>query len=72
VNATFINQSNGAVSYFFLFLISDYTQVDPRFPILAQWKSHYDIEKLLVEIRKELASPVNRKAPQPPEGATFQ
>jgi len=47
-------------------------QVDPKsLPILSNWKPVYDIEKVLSEIRKEMASAINRRTPQPPEGSTY-
>ncbi|KAJ7088860.1 UBC-like protein [Mycena belliarum] len=40
-------------------------------PVLATWSSRSSLETVLVEIRKEMASPSNRKLPQPPEGSMF-
>ncbi|KAJ7740804.1 hypothetical protein B0H16DRAFT_1566245 [Mycena metata] len=46
--------------------------VDPaRLPFLASWTRASSLEHVLVEIRKEMASPANRKLPQPPEGSMF-
>ncbi|KAJ7722683.1 UBC-like protein [Mycena metata] len=46
--------------------------VDPaRLPVLASWTRASSLEHVLVEIRKEMASPANRKLPQPPEGSMF-
>ncbi|KAJ6558987.1 UBC-like protein [Mycena sp. CBHHK59/15] len=46
--------------------------IDPaRLPVLAGWSRASSLETLLVEIRKEMASPSNRKLPQPPEGSMF-
>ncbi|KAJ7740789.1 hypothetical protein B0H16DRAFT_1566111 [Mycena metata] len=46
--------------------------VDPaRLPALASWARASSLEHVLVDIRKEMASPVNRKLPQPPEGSMF-
>eukprot|EP01027_Heterolobosea_sp_BB2_P001926 GEZU01002883.1.p1 GENE.GEZU01002883.1~~GEZU01002883.1.p1 ORF type:complete len:152 (-),score=30.18 GEZU01002883.1:165-587(-) len=43
-----------------------------RFPLLGSaWNSKYTIEKILQELRKEMASPANRKLPQPPENARY-
>jgi len=48
------------------------TQVDPRyFPMLASWRRQYTMEGILVELKKEMASPANRKLQQPPEGSTY-
>jgi ubiquitin-conjugating enzyme E2 variant len=47
-------------------------QVEPKhFPILANWKREYTMEKILIDLKREMASSHNRKLPQPPEGATF-
>ncbi|KAJ7675761.1 UBC-like protein [Mycena polygramma] len=46
--------------------------VDPtRLPVLASWSRASSLEHVLVEIRKEMATPANRKLPQPPEGSMF-
>lgn len=53
--------------------------VDPRngtvkasmFPVLSHWKRNYRIETVLTELRREMASPANRKMPQPSEGSSF-
>ncbi|KAG0623355.1 hypothetical protein M758_3G167900 [Ceratodon purpureus] len=46
--------------------------VDPRYsPMLANWRRQYTMEDILVELKKEMASPANRKLQQPPEGSTF-
>jgi len=58
VNMSSVNQSNGVV---------DAT----RFHVLAQWKNTYSLETVLTELRKEMASPQNRKLPQPHDGTTF-
>lgn len=53
-----VNQQNGTV--------------EPRsFPLLSNWNRNYTIETVLTELRREMASPANRKLPQPPEGSTF-
>lgn len=44
-------------------------RVDPsRFPVLLQWRREYTLETVLTELRREMASPANKKLPQPPEG----
>ncbi|KAJ7264384.1 UBC-like protein [Mycena rebaudengoi] len=54
------------------FVASTTGLVDPaRLAVLATWTRASSLETLLVEIRKEMASPANRKLPQPPEGSTF-
>lgn len=56
---------------FLLRLLSD-LQVDPRyFSMLAQWRREYTMESILTELKKEMASPANRKLQQPAEGSTF-
>ncbi|KAJ7467827.1 UBC-like protein [Mycena galericulata] len=58
VNLPFVSPTTGAV--------------DPaRLPVLASWSRASSLEHVLVEIRKEMASPTNRKLPQPPEGSMF-
>eukprot|EP01112_Ceratiomyxa_fruticulosa_P001549 TRINITY_DN11729_c0_g1_i1.p1 TRINITY_DN11729_c0_g1~~TRINITY_DN11729_c0_g1_i1.p1 ORF type:complete len:139 (+),score=18.34 TRINITY_DN11729_c0_g1_i1:175-591(+) len=58
VNMTCVDQANGTI--------------DPKnFPILINWNPKYTIETVLTEIRREMASPANKKLPQPPEGASF-
>ncbi|QPG75617.1 E2 ubiquitin-conjugating protein mms2 [Brettanomyces nanus] len=42
-----------------------------NFPILRNWKRSYSMEILLLELRKEMASSLNRKLSQPEEGETF-
>jgi ubiquitin-conjugating enzyme E2 variant len=47
-------------------------QVIPqKLACLANWRREYTLETILVEIRREMARPHNRKLPQPPEGSTF-
>lgn len=47
--------------------------VDSRgFSVLARWNRTYTMETVLVELRREMASSSNRKAPQPPEGSTYR
>jgi len=58
VNLPFVNQQNGKVDR-------------AKLPVLAQWTRQSTLETLLIEIRREMASPSNRKLPQPPEGSTF-
>lgn len=42
-----------------------------QFAPLANWRSEYTMENLLSELRRTMAQPLNRKLPQPPEGATY-
>ena len=47
-------------------------EVDPRsFAVLARWNRAYTMETVLVELRREMGAPGNRKTPQPPEGAMY-
>lgn len=47
-------------------------RVDPRrLAALATWNRNCGIENVLVAIRSEMASPNNRRLPQPPEGSNF-
>ncbi|KAG8860328.1 E2 ubiquitin-conjugating protein mms2 [Tulasnella sp. 330] len=47
-------------------------KVDPsKLGILGNWRNTNTMENILVELRKEMASPTNRKLPQPPEGSTY-
>ncbi|KAK1945639.1 putative ubiquitin-conjugating enzyme E2 variant [Phytophthora citrophthora] len=47
-------------------------RVDPRrLAALGSWHRNNGIENVLVAIRAEMASPTNRRLPQPPEGTNF-
>ncbi|KAJ1986928.1 E2 ubiquitin-conjugating protein mms2 [Dimargaris cristalligena] len=58
INLPCVNQENGVVN-------------PARLACLHGWKRNYTMETLLVELRREMAAPNNRKLTQPPEGATF-
>ncbi|KAF5389933.1 hypothetical protein D9757_003602 [Collybiopsis confluens] len=58
VNLPFVNQTNGDVDA-------------SKLPVLRDWNREKNLETLLVEMRREMASFNNRKLPQPPEGSTF-
>nr|CAB3453061.1 unnamed protein product [Digitaria exilis] len=46
--------------------------VDPKkFSVLANWQREYTMEYILTQLKKEMASPQNRKLVQPPEGTFF-
>ena len=48
-------------------------QVDPRaFPTLGAWRCTHTLERVLTDLRADMASPANRRLPQPPEGSTYQ
>ncbi|WVN87988.1 uncharacterized protein L203_103186 [Cryptococcus depauperatus CBS 7841] len=42
-----------------------------RINTLPRWSRNFTLETILVELRREMASPSNRKASQPPEGTNF-
>lgn len=47
-------------------------QVTPStFHTLRDWKRAYNMETILLDLRKEMATPSNKKLPQPEEGSTF-
>ncbi|EIW66044.1 ubiquitin-conjugating enzyme E2 [Tremella mesenterica] len=58
VNLPCVDQQNGLVDL-------------SRIPSLANWKRDFTLETILVELRRDMASPVNRKNPQPLEGAEY-
>jgi ubiquitin-conjugating enzyme E2 variant len=46
--------------------------VDPKqLPCLDEWKRDYNMETILLELRKYMVHPSHKKLPQPPEGTTF-
>jgi ubiquitin-conjugating enzyme E2 variant len=46
--------------------------IDPQiFKILGNWNSSYSMETILVELRKEMNSPANKRLPQPNEGSIY-
>jgi ubiquitin-conjugating enzyme E2 variant len=48
-------------------------RIDPiKFVTLGQWRREYTMETVLTELRRQMASPANKKQPQPPEGTTYQ
>lgn len=58
VNMTCVSGSTGAI--------------DPhKCAVLRHWQPHFTLETLLTELRREMASPQNRRLHQPPEGAEF-
>ncbi|PWA48474.1 ubiquitin E2 variant 1D-4 [Artemisia annua] len=58
VNMTCVNHETGVV--------------DPKkFGILGNWQREYTMEDILIRLKKEMASPHNRKLVQPPEGTSF-
>lgn len=47
-------------------------QVDlTKLPSLSTWKRDFTMETILIEIRRFMAAPSNKKLPQPPEGTNF-
>ncbi|TAQ90556.1 hypothetical protein B7494_g1130 [Chlorociboria aeruginascens] len=46
--------------------------VDPnKLECLLNWSRNNTMETILIELRKYMAHPSNKKMPQPPEGATY-
>ncbi|CAL5430606.1 unnamed protein product [Camellia sinensis] len=55
INMTCVNQETGFV--------------EPSvFPMLANWQGEYTMEDMLLQLKKEMTSPQNRKLSQPTEG----
>ena len=52
---------------------ADYvTQVDlSKLPTLSVWKRDFTMETILIELRRYMAAPANKKLPQPAEGTNF-
>lgn len=42
-----------------------------KFHVLSKWSREYSLEVVLSELRREMASPHNRKLAQPPEGTNY-
>lgn len=48
-------------------MINKTYQVEPSlFPMLADWRREYTMEDILMQLKKEMISPQNRKLAQPP------
>jgi len=58
INLPCVDQTNGKV-------------MANRFPTLGSWSRTFTMEKILVELRRSMAEPANRKLPQPAENAQF-
>ncbi|EMD00964.1 hypothetical protein BAUCODRAFT_61103 [Baudoinia panamericana UAMH 10762] len=58
VNLPCVDQRNGKV---------DLTKL----PSIANWKRDFTMETILIEIRRFMAAPANKKIPQPAEGTNF-
>lgn len=43
-----------------------------KLPCLSAWRRNFTLETVLAELRREMASPANKKLSQPSEGSTFQ
>lgn len=50
----------------------DGTVSPATFHTLAHWRRSFTLERLLTELRAEMAAPSNRKLAQPPEGSTYE
>lgn len=47
-------------------------RVNPAtFQVLGRWNRGYTMETVLVELRRAMASPNNKRLPQPPEGTMY-
>mmetsp|Transcript_82128 Transcript_82128/g.145075 ORF Transcript_82128/g.145075 Transcript_82128/m.145075 type:complete len:138 (-) Transcript_82128:192-605(-) len=47
-------------------------RVDPRkIPVLDRWNPNTTLMKLMIDIRNEMTSAVNRKSAQPPDGTPY-
>lgn len=50
----------------------DAPQVDLlKLPSISVWKREFTMETILIEIRRYMAAPANKKLPQPAEGTNF-
>lgn len=56
LNLGCVNQRTGAVE---------------GFRTLTNWNPTFTLETVLLELRKEMATPANKRLPQPPEGTEF-
>lgn len=46
--------------------------VNPRtFNVLGHWRREYTMETILMDLRREMAAPQNRRLQQPPEGTNY-
>ncbi|KAL5976472.1 hypothetical protein ACLOJK_020805 [Asimina triloba] len=58
INMTCVNHETGAVEV-------------KKFGLLANWQREYTMEDILMQLKKEMVAPYNRKLVQPPEGTYF-
>ncbi|ORX39205.1 ubiquitin-conjugating enzyme/RWD-like protein [Kockovaella imperatae] len=58
INLPCVDQTNGLVNF-------------SRVASISSWKRDFTLETVLVELRRDMASPANRKQPQPPEFSEF-
>lgn len=49
----------------------DGTVVPDKFDTLKNWKRSYSMETVLLELRMAMASPANKRLPQPQEGTMY-
>ncbi|KAI6810173.1 Ubiquitin-conjugating enzyme variant [Hortaea werneckii] len=42
-----------------------------KLPTLSAWKRDFTMETILIELRRYMAAPANKKLPQPAEGTNF-
>ncbi|KAG5366095.1 Ubiquitin-conjugating enzyme variant MMS2 [Yarrowia sp. B02] len=58
INIPCVNQQSGVV-------------IPANLPCLNHWKRSNTMETVLLELRKDMGQPANRKLPQPAEGSTY-
>lgn len=58
INLPCVDQSNGDI-------------IIQKFPTILNWKPSYSLEIILLDLRKLMASPSNKKLVQPNEGDTY-
>ena len=58
INLPCVNNTNGLVD-------------SKKLPLLKSWKRSYTMETVLLELRKEMALPLNKRLTQPAEGSTY-
>jgi len=58
VNLPCVDQKNGKVNL-------------QNLPSISTWRRDFTMETILIELRRFMAHPANKKLPQPPEGTNF-
>lgn len=52
-------------------VLSDGRVDSSRFPVLGNWRRDFTMETVLIELRRQMAAPANKKLSQPPEGSMY-